>query len=45
MPADRIEYQRSVAALRARLNGDELATAWAEGRTLSLEEAVAEAGK
>jgi hypothetical protein len=45
MPADRIENQRSVAALRARINKDDLATAWAEGRAFSLEEAVAEAGK
>jgi tetratricopeptide (TPR) repeat protein len=45
MPADRIEYQRNLAALRARLNEDDLAKAWAEGRTLSLQEAVAEVGK
>jgi predicted ATPase len=45
MPADRIEYQRNVEALRARLNEDDLATAWTAGRTLSLEEAIAETGK
>ena len=39
-PANRLEYERSLASLRAQLNEDEIAQAWAEGRRLSLAEAV-----
>jgi non-specific serine/threonine protein kinase len=39
-PANRIEYQRSLAALRAQLDEDALAAAWAEGRALSMENAI-----
>jgi tetratricopeptide (TPR) repeat protein len=40
-PANRIEYDRNVAALSAQISEDALAAAWAEGRALSLEQAVA----
>ncbi len=36
-------YERHLEALRAQLDADELAAAWAEGRALAPEEAVAEA--
>jgi predicted ATPase/DNA-binding XRE family transcriptional regulator len=36
-------YERHLEALRAQLDADELAVAWAEGRVLAPEEAVAEA--
>jgi ATP/maltotriose-dependent transcriptional regulator MalT len=36
-------YERHLEALRAQLDADELAAAWAEGRALASEEAVAEA--
>jgi DNA-binding CsgD family transcriptional regulator len=41
--AEREHYERDLAAARRGLSEDGFATAWAEGRTLSLEEAVAEA--
>jgi predicted ATPase/transcriptional regulator with XRE-family HTH domain len=40
---DRINYERSVGAIRAQLNSVAFATAWAEGRRLSLVGAIAEA--
>ena len=43
MPPWRELYQRHLAALRTRLDADELAAAWAEGRALTPDEAVAEA--
>ena len=36
-------YHRSMAMLRSQLDADTLAAAWAEGRTLTLEQAVAAA--
>jgi predicted ATPase/DNA-binding SARP family transcriptional activator/Tfp pilus assembly protein PilF len=40
-PADRLEYGRTVAAGRGALGEVAFAAAWAEGRTMSLEQAVA----
>jgi hypothetical protein len=39
-PCDRPEYERTVAAARAQLDAATFMTAWTEGRTMSLEEAV-----
>ena len=39
-PADRIEYKDNVAAVRAVLGQAKFASAWAEGRAMTLEEAV-----
>jgi hypothetical protein len=41
-PANRIEYDRSLAALRAQLDDDALAAAWAEGRAMTMEQAIEE---
>jgi hypothetical protein len=41
--ADQIEYQRQLAMLRAGLDHQALAAAWAAGRALSPEQAIAEA--
>jgi predicted ATPase len=41
--ADRTEYERDLATVRAALGATEFATAWAEGQMLSLEQAVADA--
>lgn len=43
MPPWRELYERHLAALRTRLDEDELAAAWAEGRALTPDEAVTEA--
>ena len=43
MPLWRQLYERHLATLRAQLAADELAAAWAEGRALTPDEAVAEA--
>jgi hypothetical protein len=40
-PADRAEHDRSVAAVRTALGEEAFAAAWAEGRALTLEHAVA----
>jgi predicted ATPase len=42
-PIDRFRYERLVAAARAGLTEDAFAAAWIQGRSLSLEEAIAEA--
>ncbi|HWQ12101.1 MAG TPA: tetratricopeptide repeat protein, partial [Roseiflexaceae bacterium] len=42
-PADRIEYERTVAAVRAVLGEAAFAAAWGVGRALTLEQAIAEA--
>ena len=42
-PADRFEYQRNLAAIRAVLGEAAFAAAWAEGQALTLEQAIAEA--
>jgi predicted ATPase/DNA-binding CsgD family transcriptional regulator len=40
-PADRAQYDRYVVALRARFDETSLAAAWAEGRAMTPEEAIA----
>jgi predicted ATPase/DNA-binding SARP family transcriptional activator len=42
-PADQIDYQRNVAAIRAALGEAAFAAACADGRALTLEQAIAEA--
>jgi DNA-binding NarL/FixJ family response regulator len=42
-PVSRAEYERDVAAVRAQLDEATFASAWAAGRALSLDQAVAEA--
>jgi non-specific serine/threonine protein kinase len=42
-PAERVEYERHVAATRAQLDEATFAVAWAEGRALTLEQAIVEA--
>lgn len=44
-PIDQPSYQRSVAALRAQLGEPTFRSAWAAGRALTLEEALAEAAQ
>ena len=39
-PVDRDDYDRSVAAVRAELGEEAFAAAWAEGRTMTIEDAV-----
>jgi hypothetical protein len=41
--AERAEYDRAVAAVRARLGDPAVAAAWAAGQAMPLEEAIAEA--
>jgi tetratricopeptide (TPR) repeat protein len=43
MPADQGPYEASVAAVRSLLGEAEFAAAWAEGRAMSLDQAIAEA--
>jgi len=43
LPVDRAEYDRYVAAARAKLDEASFAAAWAEGRALSFEQAITEA--
>lgn len=40
MPVERMGYERTLAATRAKLDDPFLASAWAEGRQMTLEEAV-----
>ncbi|HXV42097.1 MAG TPA: tetratricopeptide repeat protein [Anaerolineae bacterium] len=42
-PANRIEYHRNLAVLRAHLDEDALAAAWAEGRAMTMEMAIEQA--
>jgi hypothetical protein len=42
-PADRIDYHRTEASIRAVLGEEAFAAAWGAGRGLSLEQAIAEA--
>jgi predicted ATPase/Tfp pilus assembly protein PilF len=42
-PADRLEYQRNVAAIRATLGEEAFGAAWAAGRALTLEQAIEQA--
>lgn len=40
VPADRVEYERSIAAARSQLDEASFNKAWGEGRAMSLEQAV-----
>ena len=40
-PTDRLEYDRTMAALRAQLDDPVIAAAWAEGRAMTMEQVVA----
>ena len=40
-PADRLEHGRTVAALTGALGEEAFAATWAEGRAMSLEQAIA----
>src|SRR5262249_6474567 len=42
-PIDRAEYEHNVAAVRARLDTATFEAAWAAGRALTIEQAIAEA--
>ena len=42
-PTERYQYERNVAAARARLDEAAFAAAWAEGRAMPLEQAIASA--
>jgi hypothetical protein len=42
-PADRRRYDRNVSAVHVALGAETFAAAWAAGRALSLEQAIAEA--
>jgi tetratricopeptide (TPR) repeat protein len=42
-PAERVEYERHITAVRAQLDEATFAAAWAEGRAMTLEQALAEA--
>ena len=44
-PVDRASYHRAVEALRTQLGEQAFATAWAEGRTMSPEQALAAPGQ
>jgi tetratricopeptide (TPR) repeat protein len=44
-PADRVEYERNVAAIRAALTEEAFAVVWAEGQTMTLEQAIAYASE
>ncbi|MDX1520365.1 MAG: tetratricopeptide repeat protein, partial [Anaerolineae bacterium] len=39
-PADRLEYERSVAAVQTALGEEDFAAAWAEGRKMTVEKAI-----
>jgi len=41
-PADRNEYERNVVAARAKLDETTFAAAWAQGRAMTLEQAIAD---
>ena len=40
-PADKLEVDRNIATVRAQLDKATLAAAWADGRAMTLEQAVA----
>ena len=40
-PADRLEYERTIAAGRTALSKETVAVAWAEGRAMPLEHVIA----
>ena len=39
-PADRVDYDRQLAALRMELDETAFAAAWAQGRAMTLEQAI-----
>ena len=39
-PDDRAEYEHGVAAARAQLDEEAFASAWAEGRDMSMDQAI-----
>jgi predicted ATPase/transcriptional regulator with XRE-family HTH domain len=41
LPIDQREYDYNIAALRGQLGADEFAAAWAEGRSMKMEQAIA----
>jgi predicted ATPase/DNA-binding SARP family transcriptional activator len=41
LPADRLEYERNVTALRAQLGEADFAAAWDAGRAMTIEQAIA----
>lgn len=41
MPADQRDYESNVAALRAEISAADLADVWADGRAMTMEQAVA----
>jgi len=41
MPIDRVDYEPAVAAARTHLEEQAFTTAWAEGRTMTFEQALA----
>jgi hypothetical protein len=44
-PADRVEYERNLAAIQAALDEETFAVAWAEGQAMTLEQAIAYASE
>jgi len=40
-PADRIEVERDISAVRTQLGEEAFAPAWAEGRAMTLDQAIA----
>ncbi len=42
-PADRADYDRIVATVRAQLGEEAFAAAWEAGRAMTLDDAIAEA--
>ncbi len=40
-PVDQPEYERSLASLRAHLGEEKFNTVWAEGRAMTMEQAMA----
>jgi tetratricopeptide (TPR) repeat protein len=45
LPSEQVEYEQAMVSLRAGLDAASLSAAWAEGRTLTMEEAIADASK
>lgn len=43
LPAERADYERTIADAQSRLDDPVLAAAWAEGQAMTLEQAVEEA--
>ena len=45
LPVDRVSYEQAVAAARVQLGEEAFASAWQEGRTMKLEQAIDDALK